>query len=307
MPKTEGGRSGLPGQVLGLLGRTLEALAGFHLLAQALAAIGTAALGVAALTLGWQFWTLLAFGLSTVIALVSVGTAALAYSRFKVFRTARAKLISLSKKNAYCDKALFDNLFSEFSVNGDKGAALRVAKNTVTQNIQSVLDDARDIYVASTSRSCAVSVRLLDSYRRISVRYRDSESRSSRTRRDREPVSVDTNSAYIAIVKENRSYFLCNNLVALKEKYINLVPDWQEEYTAKLVFPIIDIAASSGAGRYPASQGPGIAGFLWIDNKGGGFDSQACLDYAEELSFRLAVMLYRVQEMDKQTAFMKGK
>jgi hypothetical protein len=100
---------------------------------------------------------------------------------------------------------------------------------------------------------------------------------------------IDDNSATIEIFTNNKLFFSSDNLSTkhARETYVNNGKSWSRYYDSNIVYVI--------KGQYPMGQYPSCQGLLSIDSLNGKLDNDTCRLYAEELSLRLAIMLYRLE------------
>lgn len=211
--------------------------------------------------------------------------------------------LTLAYDNAICDTQLFKILFLELyeliPVTSNSGIQVSVAaaRGLISGNIRDIANKAQAIFSAHTGRKCAVSIKLValnstsPGLSVVQSFLRDSESGSTRGQIADKSYRVDQNTAFREICLGHKQVYVCDDLLdaARLNKYKNPRKWWELDYTATIVTPIYLLDSENVNHNLPQS----VAGFLCVDNKGGGFEDSESIRHAKELGWRLSVMLYR--------------
>ncbi len=204
----------------------------------------------------------------------------------------------LAKQNAWHDKQIFTRLFVNLKNRGDEGrrdeihAAIEEAKN----NILDILNITQEIFSRVTGDQCGVCVQIIERINGVEKRgaliktlIRDVGSAAIRT----DPSvghAVDDNTIHKRIFVDDEPIVYIDDLAEARAKgnFDTSSKNWSKYYNAVLVAAIPPMQEAS----MPRAT-------LCIDNMKGGLADPFCQTLASQLVWRLAVKLYRLDEMVK--------
>lgn len=213
---------------------------------------------------------------------------------------------SLAQANAESDRDLFDLFLYEIAPKELPQEATRKSLVIIRHNIEKILDHTAQVFERITNDRCAVCVKIIDveenghktSNLRARTFMRDTHSRGQRYQHDKRRELVQNNAADKHIFTPadgysvNEIYFpneiyACDDLVAAEatNKYFNDRPNWAQDYNATIVAAVHNLR--------PKVPIP-FVGLLCVDNLKGGLDTPKARQYITQISWRLSVMLYRM-------------
>ena len=274
--------------------------------------------------LGFEGHEVIVLCISTAVAFVIALWSQMSYYRIKAkhkecrriilnYMNNNAAFLLMARNNMGCDRELFDTFMKMISYMHEKlrdlsqrdpirevlrdyiHHALLVAEG----NVKETIEKATLLFNGICNSNCAVCVKLIDydegdiKNLRIKTYMRDEVSNDKRGHYDDEVTSIRNNTADRFIFTEvngrfrNRIYAE-DDLVTLHAArlYDNERSGWEQDYTATIV---------CGIGNLRADRQIPWAGLFCVDNKSGGLKNEIAEHYASELSYRLSVMLYRVE------------
>jgi uncharacterized membrane protein len=141
-----------------------------------------------------------------------------------------------------------------------------------------MVENIKESFDVLTKTNCSACIKIMDEKYFVNTLVRDSVSfrkRKEATKRLVRGYSYTNNTAFLTIMTTHKSYFMNNNLKALRGagNYINTNDTWQDHYNACIVVPI----RITPKGEKGIEQSK-FLGFLCVDNSQGNFDNKTCLD-----------------------------
>jgi|GEM_PF-6186811 hypothetical protein len=226
------------------------------------------------------------------------------------FRLCEKQFLTLAHQNAQCDKELFD-AFRLIIANSDSRIAhLKAAIDQIDYNIKYILKFTCELFEILTENDCSATIKILWDLdeedgiignAKLKTVYRDPNSLARRGWLDNILYSVKDNTATIKILIDRDQKWACDDLLAMGAAYKNARKDWHRDYNAVIAVPIPRLFAGE--------SGVDVYGVFFVDShfrlppSGGtrsrGLANETCLHYMTELSWRLAVMLYRLRSLQK--------
>ena len=249
--------------------------------------------------------------LAYIAALFGALSAAILYRRLvrsRAQNTDCAKIFeNIAYQNCDCDKVIFDKLNHILNDGPDKEVALYDVISKVDENIKYILDRVCKLFRAYTGHPCAASIKSIYSAEgsdlhstTLKTIFRDPDSKSERGNEDDSVTyNIHQNTAYVDIILNKEPYFASNNLKGLAG-YKNAHRGWDRLYNSTLVVGIPSLQ--------PDEIGAEFASLICVDSLQGKLDNDTCRLYLRELTWRLAVMLYRMEKLRRDfKPLVKGK
>jgi hypothetical protein len=212
-----------------------------------------------------------------------------------------------SKENAECDKELFEKLFfAKFRGKDEEATNIKLAMPGIADNLRQVLDTACEIIQSQTGQRCNASIEIIKTngadgnFSNFTLQsfQRDRNSRNARPAHDDVGLRVYENTWAMEPLSRQDGFYVNDNLAATPG-YKDTRKDWRNFFNAILVVPIQTLHPTA-VGFTPISPREfNYRGLFCIYSMAGGLDNSRCKHFIEELSWRVAVMLYRLDQLLK--------
>lgn len=199
-----------------------------------------------------------------------------------------------------CDQHLFETLFYDLALGKtERLQSLANATIYIETHIDQILSHTRALFTTLTGHPCTVTVKIIDleeeaknNIRKLKIKVyrRDGYTVSSRQYPPQPPTMVVDNTADEHVILGPGGCFANDDLKSLPAgEYKNPNQEWPAAYNATIV-----------CGIDPMHDGHPLiyaSGCLCVDNKSGGLNNLTAREYALGISWRLAVLLYRLNRI----------
>jgi len=220
-----------------------------------------------------------------------------ATQQLAALESVREPFRTFASVNALCDKEMFERFNAILLDGANTKYSIGLALAEVHANIQFILQSTCEILGAYTGHRCAASVKVISrwdsgdhlSEARLKSIYRDPASRADRGKNDEIVYGVLDNTAIEEVLLKGKRVWACDNLRALGDRYKNSRTGWQHDYNATIAVPVKAFELNEA--------GVECRGVFFADAHEGGFDNEICAHFMREISWRLAVMLYRQERL----------
>lgn len=204
-----------------------------------------------------------------------------------------------SRKNARCDKEIFNCLFFDlYSGVHNERVAVSNSLDIVRRNIIDVLDTCSSIFSLITGEFCPVCIQAFSpngpEKENGIVKTIERDSKSSISRHG-PPVGqpVRGNTSHVEIFVNGKDIFIQEDMQgAIRAgKFSTTSKRWTDQYNAIMIAAIPPIN--------PFGPEEVTLATLCVDNKGGGFSDEVCQHFVRDAVWRLSVMLYRLDALNR--------